>query len=447
MSPAPTATSRRRRRVLRSTKTVRPSLPAASSGRRGSSCQRSPRPSPCDDDVARASLERGAVVERLDEDVDLAAARQPDAPGLRRRRSRRRRARAIAPESTALARSQTSASTQPPETEPNMRPSDVTASFEPSGRGALRAGADDGRERNVLTLLRATPLPLRAPRPCRDDASDEHVGRRRRARRAAGPGRRRRARRPAAGARLSRRAVGVDRRRRAERRAAARRAARRRGRRSRSASSSVDDRAVKSLAADLYNDDRRAQLARSLDALVLRVRDLPVAREAALFLVTDVDLAWRHVSRSRCSPRSSANDAGGARRRGAPGSSSRCTSTRASTWGTATTPSPSQTALGRPAGQLFKTLVVSVDGDLRVFVVPADRQLDLRSVGKRATMADRAAGRARDRLCRRRHQPARAAPAAADGRRRLRARVGDDPGQRRAAAACRSSSRRRTWSR
>lgn len=46
-------------------------------------------------------------------------------------------------------------------------------------------------------------------------------------------------------------------------------------------------------------------------------------------------------------------------------------------------------ALGRPAGQLFKTLVVSVDGALRVFVVPADRQLDLRRVGKRAQMADR----------------------------------------------------------
>jgi Cys-tRNA(Pro)/Cys-tRNA(Cys) deacylase len=45
-------------------------------------------------------------------------------------------------------------------------------------------------------------------------------------------------------------------------------------------------------------------------------------------------------------------------------------------------------ALGRPPGQLFKTLV-SVDGDLRVFVVPSDRQLDLRSVGKRAQMADR----------------------------------------------------------
>ena len=31
----------------------------------------------------------------------------------------------------------------------------------------------------------------------------------------------------------------------------------------------------------------------ALDALVLRVRDLPVARDAALFLVADVDLAWR----------------------------------------------------------------------------------------------------------------------------------------------------------
>jgi Cys-tRNA(Pro)/Cys-tRNA(Cys) deacylase len=46
-------------------------------------------------------------------------------------------------------------------------------------------------------------------------------------------------------------------------------------------------------------------------------------------------------------------------------------------------------ALGRPPGQLFKTLVVSIDGDLSVFVVPADRQLDLRGIGKRAQIADR----------------------------------------------------------
>jgi hypothetical protein len=55
----------------------------------------------------------------------------------------------------------------------------------------------------------------------------------------------------------------------------------------------VDDRAVKSLAADLYTEDRRDQLARSIDALVLRVRELPAARDAALFLAADVDLAWR----------------------------------------------------------------------------------------------------------------------------------------------------------
>jgi hypothetical protein len=55
----------------------------------------------------------------------------------------------------------------------------------------------------------------------------------------------------------------------------------------------VDDRAVKALAADLYTEERRDQLARSIDALVLRVRDLTAAREAAIFLAADVDLAWR----------------------------------------------------------------------------------------------------------------------------------------------------------
>ena len=46
-------------------------------------------------------------------------------------------------------------------------------------------------------------------------------------------------------------------------------------------------------------------------------------------------------------------------------------------------------ALEIEPGRLFKTLLASVDGRLEVFVVPADRQLDLRSVGKRATMAGR----------------------------------------------------------
>ena len=54
----------------------------------------------------------------------------------------------------------------------------------------------------------------------------------------------------------------------------------------------VDDRAVKALATDLYSEDRRDQLGRSVDALVVRVRELPAAREAALFLAADLDLAW-----------------------------------------------------------------------------------------------------------------------------------------------------------
>jgi Cys-tRNA(Pro)/Cys-tRNA(Cys) deacylase len=47
-------------------------------------------------------------------------------------------------------------------------------------------------------------------------------------------------------------------------------------------------------------------------------------------------------------------------------------------------------AVGHPADQLFKTLVASVDGRLEAFVVPADRQLDLRAVGKRTTLAAQA---------------------------------------------------------
>jgi hypothetical protein len=55
----------------------------------------------------------------------------------------------------------------------------------------------------------------------------------------------------------------------------------------------VDDRAVKAIAADLYTETRRDALARAIDALVVRVRDLPQTREAAIFLAGDVDLAWR----------------------------------------------------------------------------------------------------------------------------------------------------------
>jgi Cys-tRNA(Pro)/Cys-tRNA(Cys) deacylase len=45
--------------------------------------------------------------------------------------------------------------------------------------------------------------------------------------------------------------------------------------------------------------------------------------------------------------------------------------------------------LGVEPARLFKTLVASIDDELRVFVLPADRQLDLRRLGKRAVLAER----------------------------------------------------------
>src|SRR5438046_13866 len=57
-----------------------------------------------------------------------------------------------APAMTARARSATSASTQPPETEPKMRPVAVTASFAPGRRAQLGAGVDE-------LALRARTLP------------------------------------------------------------------------------------------------------------------------------------------------------------------------------------------------------------------------------------------------------------------------------------------------
>jgi Cys-tRNA(Pro)/Cys-tRNA(Cys) deacylase len=51
--------------------------------------------------------------------------------------------------------------------------------------------------------------------------------------------------------------------------------------------------------------------------------------------------------------------------------------------------------LGVDPVRIFKTLVVSVDGALEVACVPVAAQLDLKALGKRARMADRAeAGRA-----------------------------------------------------
>ena len=47
--------------------------------------------------------------------------------------------------------------------------------------------------------------------------------------------------------------------------------------------------------------------------------------------------------------------------------------------------------LGLDPARVFKTLVAEVDGALTVAVVPVGAQLDLRALGKRARMADRAA--------------------------------------------------------
>ena len=46
--------------------------------------------------------------------------------------------------------------------------------------------------------------------------------------------------------------------------------------------------------------------------------------------------------------------------------------------------------LGVDAGRVFKTLVASVDGKLTVAVVPVAAQLDLKALGKRAKLADKA---------------------------------------------------------
>jgi Cys-tRNA(Pro)/Cys-tRNA(Cys) deacylase len=46
--------------------------------------------------------------------------------------------------------------------------------------------------------------------------------------------------------------------------------------------------------------------------------------------------------------------------------------------------------LGVDPARVFKTLVVSVDGELQVACVPVASHLDLKALGKRAQMADRA---------------------------------------------------------
>jgi hypothetical protein len=55
----------------------------------------------------------------------------------------------------------------------------------------------------------------------------------------------------------------------------------------------VDDRAVKSVAAELYTDERRRALGRGVDGLAPLARDLPRVRGAIVLLAGDPELAWR----------------------------------------------------------------------------------------------------------------------------------------------------------
>ncbi len=55
----------------------------------------------------------------------------------------------------------------------------------------------------------------------------------------------------------------------------------------------VDDDAVRRLALELWSEQRRGELAGSLDGLAPLARGLPLVREALVFLAADLDLAWR----------------------------------------------------------------------------------------------------------------------------------------------------------
>jgi Cys-tRNA(Pro)/Cys-tRNA(Cys) deacylase len=57
--------------------------------------------------------------------------------------------------------------------------------------------------------------------------------------------------------------------------------------------------------------------------------------------------------------------------------------------GTASYGDEAAAKLGIDPARLFKTLVVSVDGELEVACVPVSAQLDLKALGKRAALADK----------------------------------------------------------
>ena len=134
-------------------------------GRRGPPVpgRRSPRRPSAPRGSAPRSGSKTSADERLDEDVDGAAAGEADAPGACRRR-RRSGAAAASPLASDLAPASTTAfSTQPPLTEPAIRPSAVSAILPPAG-----ARAPSPRSRRPSRGRPAGPrrASARCPRGC-----------------------------------------------------------------------------------------------------------------------------------------------------------------------------------------------------------------------------------------------------------------------------------------
>ena len=134
---------------------------------------------------------------------------------------------------------------------------------------------------------------------------------------------------------------------------------------------------------------------------------------------------------SDCWPRSSRSDAGACRPRSGRASSTGCMSTTASRWGRATTPSPWRLRSSSRLRASSRRSIASVDGRLEVFVVPADKQLDLRAAGKRVVLADRAAAERATGYVIGGISPLGPAQAPADDGRLVGERLGDDSRQRR----------------
>ena len=124
-----------------------------------------------DDDVARSTLEVGSAREALDEDVDLASARQADRPGLVVGDPIGEDLRRLAADDCFRALGDV-----------RLDAAARDRAEEPAGRrdGELRAErarcaaarSDDGGERNRSSRRRATPLPSRALRPWPDGSRD-----------------------------------------------------------------------------------------------------------------------------------------------------------------------------------------------------------------------------------------------------------------------------------